>query len=193
MEDTTRDNKSIGNLQNISEQLKSDCPQELKEQIDSTLQSLLADWKEVGSKIKALKSSYSNAQEIWSKILPIKKEIEEWLYTVCPQVELGKPNKLINDRLKNLPIYEAKMNELQALTTELCVALCPSQNDNNTPSLFRLPISSELEGLSRKLEFLRSYIASMQADPSPDVLEEAKQTLSSVSKVSNFISCVFWY
>ncbi len=182
--EATRDKKCVERLEILSAQLKSESPQELKEQIDSALQSLLADWKEVGLQISELEASYSRGREIWGEVLGLKGEVEDWLYAVCPQVELGKPGKAVKDRLRQLPLYDHKMNQLQALATELCVTLCPKGDKNNT-SAPRLPLTAELEGLSRKLEFLRSYLSSMPTEPSADLLEEARRTFSAASKVSN--------
>jgi len=184
LQSASHDNQCIKDLENIlGGRVKSECPDALRVQIGEACENLLGDWKEVELQTSALLTAYTRADELWNKIAPLIKGIQEWIDTVYPQVELGKPNRLTKDKLKNLPTYEDKMDELKALVTELCVTLEPTQKIQ--ASTHQFPISSEVEGLSEKLELLRAYWTSMQTEEgSPDSLEEAKQELSSVSKVN---------
>lgn len=185
---------SITSLQTIANKLKKDCPEE--EQIDTTVNNLVSDWNEVLRRLNTITSAYSKAETRWTRVTSLKNDIEDWVRSIYPQVELGKPSPAILVKLKEeLPGYELKMNELQALAAELCVSLCPQQDVEGLDSgrqPQQLPLNLELEVLSRKLLFLKTYLTSVHTvlEESPaktQLLEEAKVTLSSASKVLFFM------
>jgi hypothetical protein len=193
--------KSILSLQTIAEKLKSDCPEDVQLQIDTTVNNLVSEWRVVEERLTCLKNIYSQADTSWARINVLKNEIEDWIRTVCPHVELGKPSSNIISMLKEkFPLYETKLEELQGLAGELCLTLSSSkkpspssqeESDNETvgEEKSQLPLNLELEIISRKLTFLKTYLSSLQAilEGSPEriqLLEEAKLTLSSASQVN---------
>jgi hypothetical protein len=156
VEEALNDDNSIGNLQVIAAKLKKDCPEDVHQQIDSSVQGLLTEWNIVIERLTEAKIRYSKAQECWQKVIHSKTEVEEWIRIVYPHVELGKPTETIVSKVREeLPLYEQKMTELQNLATELCVTLCHGKESDTESRSQQLPLSLELEVLSRKLQFLR--------------------------------------
>lgn len=88
------------------------------------------------------------------------------------------------------------MNELRALATELCLTLS-LDSEEALKQGHQLPITLELEGLSRKLQFLKSYLSSVHnlivhTPAEQQLLQEATVTLSSASEVRTLNICVIY-
>jgi len=192
--------ESILSLQSLGEKLKSDCPEDVQLQIDTNVNNLVGEWKALEERLTGLQNVYLRADTIWTEINIEKNEIEEWIRTVCPHVELGKPSANIVSMLKDqFPVYEKKLEDVKGLAENLSGTLASSkpkklseeEEDRPTPAVDetkQLPLNLELEILSRKLTFLKTYLTSVQTllEGSPErrqLVEEARLTLTSASKV----------
>jgi SMC interacting uncharacterized protein involved in chromosome segregation len=175
-------------LERVVEEVKKDSPPDVQEQIDKRVQGILEEWGAVKEQLDKVSASYATAEPLWKEIEDKKSTLSAWLREVQPQLHSRHtPTPEVVDKLKQeLEDQEAKMNELRTLASELCLTLSLDSGggDHNK----QLPLTLELEGLSRKLHIFKTYLSSLniiiQDTPAKQLLlEETRRTLSAAEVI----------
>lgn len=156
MEEALRDKAVIlQSLEKHADKLKAESPEDVGKQIDESVVNIRSDWKCVEDRLNRVQISYHQARDCWSLLLRLKTEISEWIRPIYPHVvqlesksgsidvrkadeSSGREGESGVDLVKRLqhelPIYEAKMSELDQAAKELCVTLF-YQNQKNGGAL----------------------------------------------------------
>lgn len=163
-------------LEAIAVQLKADSPPETQQEIETRLSSVISEWNTVVSKLSGLLSSLGQVESTWSSIEERKTALEDWLREVCPAGKVTNLQRVMEE----LPSKMTEMNELHISWITLSL--------EDSKSTRKIPFTLELEGISRKLEFLKSYLSTVHEEidkETPEtgerICEQAAQTLASVS------------